>query len=77
MNRKKIESKLYVCYKYFINFKEINFRITIEKWLKGIGRSEFNFEEFLSTEREQLQWHSEGLSYDKLSVQNSIIILKV
>lgn len=37
----------------------------------------FNLESFCSTEREQLQWQSEGLPSDKLSTQNTIIILKV
>lgn len=36
----------------------------------------FKFEEFLSSEREQFQWHSEGLLSDKLSIQNASIILK-
>lgn len=39
--------------------------------------NDFNLEEFLSSEREQLQWQSEALPSDKLSIENAIIILKV
>lgn len=49
----------------------------MELWCKQIGLEKTNIESFLSTEREQLQWQSEGLSSDKLSIQNAIIIIKV
>lgn len=39
--------------------------------------SNFSLQNFLSSEREQMQWQGEGLSTDKLSIQNAIIILKV
>lgn len=37
----------------------------------------FNFEDFLATERDKMQWQSEGLSMDLLSIQNAIIIREV
>lgn len=39
--------------------------------------SKFSLEEFLSSERENLQWQSEGLGSDQLSIQNAIIMLNV
>lgn len=45
--------------------------------MKELNVESYSFEDFMSTEREHLQWQSEGLSYDKLSLQNAIIILKV
>lgn len=37
----------------------------------------FTLQHFLSSEREQLQWQSEGLAGDQLSTENAIIVLKV
>lgn len=53
-------------------------KLFLEKWkLQLFGENfDFQFEEFLYTEREQLHWKSEGLLSDKLSVQNATIILK-
>ncbi|XP_018579489.1 cytoplasmic dynein 2 heavy chain 1 [Anoplophora glabripennis] len=48
----------------------------MDLWSKEIGLEQMNIESFLSTEREQLQWLGEGLSSDKLSIQNAIMILK-
>ena len=61
---------------YLSDESEEGRKLFLDKWIKELG-VEFNFEEFLSTEREHLQWQSEGLSYDKLSLQNAVIILKV
>ncbi|KAJ3658130.1 hypothetical protein Zmor_009888 [Zophobas morio] len=60
---------------YLSDESEEGRKLFLDKWIKELG-VEFNFEEFLSTEREHLQWQSEGLSYDKLSLQNAVIILK-
>ncbi|RZC33069.1 cytoplasmic dynein 2 heavy chain 1 [Asbolus verrucosus] len=61
---------------YLSDESEEGRRIILDRWIKELAVDVFNFEEFLSSEREQLQWQSEGLSYDTLSVQNAIIILK-
>ncbi|KAJ8984389.1 hypothetical protein NQ317_003537, partial [Molorchus minor] len=45
-------------------------------WCKEISVEHIDIESFFSSEREQLQWQSEGLASDKLSTQNAIIILK-
>lgn len=45
-------------------------------WMKDLGVANFIIEEFISNEREKLQWQSEGLFSDKLSVQNAAILLK-
>lgn len=46
-------------------------------WCTELKIESFNLESFCSTERELLQWQSEGLPSDKISIQNTIIILKV
>jgi dynein heavy chain 2 len=37
----------------------------------------FSFTTFLVSEKDQLQWLSEGLPSDQLSVQNALILLQV
>ncbi|XP_015834463.1 cytoplasmic dynein 2 heavy chain 1 [Tribolium castaneum] len=61
---------------YLSDESEEGRRIILERWVKELAVESFSFEEFLSTEREHLQWQSEGLAYDQLSLQNAIIILK-
>lgn len=62
------------------NLKKKFFRSTLKEWIDILsnrnGNLTFNLEEFLSTERERLQWQSEGISGDKLSLENVIILLK-
>ncbi|XP_056634261.1 cytoplasmic dynein 2 heavy chain 1 [Diorhabda sublineata] len=43
---------------------------------KEICTDMIDLESFFSTETERMQWHSEGLSSDKLSVENAVMILK-
>ncbi|KAI4463438.1 dynein heavy chain family protein [Holotrichia oblita] len=50
----------------------------LQTWNNILGQdtmSKFSLEEFLSSERENLQWQSEGLASDQLSIQNAIIML--
>ncbi|GJQ81468.1 btv [Trypoxylus dichotomus] len=52
----------------------------LETWKQIIGQTvvnQFTLEEFLSSERENLQWQSEGLGSDQLSIQNAIIMLNI
>ncbi|KAK4887690.1 hypothetical protein RN001_003961 [Aquatica leii] len=49
-------------------------RFILNEWLEAISLDGFSLEQFLSTEREQLQWQSEGLPADQLSLQNAIMI---
>ncbi|CAG9863949.1 unnamed protein product [Phyllotreta striolata] len=44
--------------------------------VREIGIETINLETFLSTERERMQWKSEGLASYKLSLENAIMILK-
>nr|XP_022905741.1 cytoplasmic dynein 2 heavy chain 1 [Onthophagus taurus] len=53
----------------------LNLQNTWKDILTDISHLEFSFENFLSSEREQLQWQSEGLGSDQLSTQNAIILL--
>ncbi|CAH1986240.1 unnamed protein product [Acanthoscelides obtectus] len=45
-------------------------------WRNELGTKEINIESYFSTERERAVWQSEGLSSDRLSLQNAIMILK-
>jgi len=47
------------------------------KWQDLLGMNNFSFTIFLGSEKEQLQWLSEGLPSDQLSIQNALIILQV
>ncbi|KAK5644082.1 hypothetical protein RI129_007927 [Pyrocoelia pectoralis] len=62
---------------YLSQESEDNRILILEKWLQVLGVNKFSLEEFLSSEREQLQWQSEGLPADQLSLQNAIIILNM
>ena len=39
--------------------------------------TEFDLRKFLSSESEQLEWKSEGLPSDQLSIENALIVLQV
>jgi dynein heavy chain 2 len=52
-------------------------RSLITEWQDLLGVNNFSFTTFLGSEKEQLQWLSEGLPSDQLSVQNALIILQV
>lgn len=47
------------------------------EWQDLFGMKNFSFTTFLGSEKDQLQWLSEGLPSDQLSVQNALIILQV
>jgi dynein heavy chain 2 len=49
----------------------------ITEWQDLLGINNFSFTTFLGSEKEQLQWLSEGLPSDQLSIQNALIILQV
>ncbi|XP_069679211.1 cytoplasmic dynein 2 heavy chain 1 isoform X2 [Periplaneta americana] len=51
-------------------------RTLMTEWQELLGVNNFSFTTFLGSEKEQLQWLSEGLPSDQLSVQNALIILK-
>lgn len=49
----------------------------MEDWQSVLGVTDFSLKKFLGSEREQLQWLSEGLPSDELSVENALVILQV
>jgi dynein heavy chain 2 len=49
----------------------------MSEWQDELSMNNFSFTAFLASEKEQLQWLSEGLPSDQLSVQNALIILQV
>uniref|UniRef100_H2ZEZ5 Uncharacterized protein n=1 Tax=Ciona savignyi TaxID=51511 RepID=H2ZEZ5_CIOSA len=52
-------------------------REMVQSWMELIKLPSFDLRRFLSTESEQLQWKSEGLPSDDLSMENALIILQV
>ncbi|XP_050308267.1 LOW QUALITY PROTEIN: cytoplasmic dynein 2 heavy chain 1-like [Anthonomus grandis grandis] len=51
-------------------------RDTLAQWSAQLGNPKFDFMSFFSSEREQIQWQSEGLPNDKVSLENSVVIKK-
>uniref|UniRef100_H2ZEZ6 Cytoplasmic dynein 2 heavy chain 1 n=1 Tax=Ciona savignyi TaxID=51511 RepID=H2ZEZ6_CIOSA len=51
-------------------------REMVQSWMELIKLPSFDLRRFLSTESEQLQWKSEGLPSDDLSMENALIILQ-
>lgn len=50
----------------------------VAEWQTMLNIEEdFSINKFLGSEKEQLQWLSEGLPSDQLSIQNALIILQV
>ncbi|GAB1603232.1 cytoplasmic dynein 2 heavy chain 1-like isoform X1, partial [Argonauta hians] len=48
----------------------------LKEWLDMVRLEHFSLRRFLSTETEQLQWKSEGLPSDDLTMENALMILK-
>lgn len=49
----------------------------IEKWKYELKSNEFTFSKFMESERQILQWITEGLPSDETSHQNAIILKQV
>lgn len=49
----------------------------IEKWKYELKSNEFSFSKFMESERQILQWITEGLPSDETSYQNAIILKQV
>ena len=50
-------------------------------WIAGVRSSSapsfnFDFLTFMTTESQQLQWKLEGLSFDSLSLENAVVMLR-
>ncbi|KAF5303585.1 hypothetical protein FQR65_LT08186 [Abscondita terminalis] len=59
---------------YLSSEPEDSRKFILDKWLEAMSVEAFSLVQFLSTEREQVQWQSEGLPADQLSLQNAIMI---
>ena len=52
----------------------------LDQWLINVAANDklqFSLKEFLTSEQELMQWRSEGLASDNLSVENAVAILQV
>nr|CAD7430089.1 unnamed protein product [Timema monikensis] len=65
------------CITYLSSAPEDSRRSLLGRWQEVLGVHQFSLTSFLGSEKEQLQWLSEGLPSDELSVHNALIILKV
>nr|CAD7594422.1 unnamed protein product [Timema genevievae] len=65
------------CITYLSSAPEDSRRSLLRRWQEVLGVDQFSLTSFLGSEKEQLQWLSEGLPSDELSVHNALIILKV
>ena len=61
---------------YLSNAPEDERKRAMEKWQAALGIKKFDLNHFLASEREILQWRSEGLPSDNLSVENAMCILQ-
>ncbi|XP_076274081.1 dynein cytoplasmic heavy chain beethoven isoform X2 [Rhynchophorus ferrugineus] len=61
----------------FLSEKSDDNRVQImSKWREALGSTTFDFIKFFSTEREQLQWQTEGLASDRFAMENALVIKK-
>jgi dynein heavy chain 2 len=60
---------------YLPKVSEKNRKATMLKWANALSVDEgFNVRSFMASESEELEWRSEGLPSDSLSVENAVII---
>eukprot|EP01052_Picozoa_sp_SAG31_P000354 SAG31_NODE_11_length_38734_cov_21.263854_4_plen_1070_part_00 len=59
---------------YLGNEAEAERRERLAHWMQVTGVDDFKFTEFMSLESERLQWKSEGLPSDQLSLENALVI---
>jgi dynein heavy chain 2 len=46
-------------------------------WQQNLGLVDFSLARFLASEQQLLQWQSEGLPSDQVSLENAVVILQV
>lgn len=61
---------------YLSNAPENERKRSMGMWQEMLGINKFDLNHFLSSERDILQWRSEGLPSDNLSVENAMCILQ-
>ena len=49
---------------------------SLDRWMTMFSIKRFDLKHYLSSEREMLQWRSEGLPSDDLSIENALCVLK-
>ena len=59
---------------YLSNAPEDIRKKSLEKWQSMFNIRRFELKHFLSSEREMLQWRSEGLPSDNLSIENALCV---
>ena len=59
---------------YLSNAPEDIRKKSLEKWQSMFTIRRFELKQFLSSEREMLQWRSEGLPSDNLSIENALCV---
>lgn len=61
---------------YLSNAPEDVRKKSMDRWQSMFGIQRFDLKHFLSSEREMLQWRSEGLPSDDLSIENAMCVLQ-
>ncbi|KAK6637824.1 hypothetical protein RUM44_008246 [Polyplax serrata] len=51
-------------------------RDKLQEWEKKLGGTKFSLMEFLASEQDRLKWITEGLSADRMSYENAVVILE-
>jgi dynein heavy chain 2 len=73
-----VNSLLAAAFITYLSFAPEDIRQSLmAEWQDLFGMKNFSFTTFLGSEKDQLQWLSEGLPSDQLSIQNAVIILQV
>ena len=61
---------------YLSNAPEDIRKKSLDRWMSMFSIKRFDLTRYLSSEREMLQWRSEGLPSDQLSVENALCVLQ-
>ena len=61
---------------YLCNAPEDVRKKSLDRWMSMFGIKRFDLTHYLSSEREMLQWRSEGLPSDQLSIENALCVLQ-
>jgi hypothetical protein len=62
---------------YLPGLPEEQRRASIESWKSLINLEDFSLQSFLATEQKVMQWQTENLPSDMVSIENAIVTLNV